>query len=90
MDQIQPEEISRIVITPPVFPGARHLRGWSVRVWRRENEVTPDESYACTDAERALKVARKLLAGEKAGLLDSVRRSGGGLNVTRGRPHAAR
>lgn len=90
MDQIRPEEISRIVIAPPPFPGARHLRGWSVRVWRREYEERPDESYVCTDAERALNVARKLLAGEKVGLLDSVRPPKDGLSETGGRPHAAR
>lgn len=84
MDQIRPEEISHITITPPA-PDSQSARGWSVRAWHRENEVTPDEIYACSDKEMALNVTRKLLAGEKIALADCLAFLSRG-----GRPHATR
>lgn len=84
MDQLAPEEISRIVITPPA-PGTNPLRGWSVRAWRRDDDVVPNESYCCDTPPLALDLAAKLLAGEKVELADCYSPLSPG-----GRPHAAR
>lgn len=85
MDQFQPEEIARIVITPPAS-GTRSPRGWGVQAFERHNLSIPAESYACTDADRALDVAEKLLAGVRVCLADCV----SPVSESGGRPHATR
>lgn len=85
MDQLRPEEIARIVITPPAS-GTRSPRAWGVQAYERQNLSVSAESYACTDADRALDVAEKLLAGVRVCLADCRSL----VSETGGRPHAAR
>ncbi|MDP3327712.1 hypothetical protein [Parvibaculum sp.] len=87
MDQISPADISRIVILPPV-PGATASRSWNVRAYRRGENRFPEESYACTGENAALRTAALLLAGDKVGSRDCL--GAAALTETGGRPHAAR